>query len=135
MKRTYTILGATGNIGHVIAENLLGKGHMVKALGRDPKKLEAMKAKGAATASPAVDQPGALAESFRGADGLFIMTPPDYNEADFSAYQDRAARAVTEAVKKSGITHAVHLSSIGADQPQGTAASQQADGLRLREHG
>jgi putative NADH-flavin reductase len=34
-KNLYTIMGATGNIGHVIAQNLLMNGHQVRAIGRN----------------------------------------------------------------------------------------------------
>ncbi len=85
-------MGATGHIGYVLSEKLLEKGHAVRALGRDAKKLSALKAKGAETLSPAFDDAKALAEAFKGADGVFVMIPPNYAADDFAAFQDKAGR-------------------------------------------
>jgi uncharacterized protein YbjT (DUF2867 family) len=119
-KRVYTIMGATGHIGQILAEELLKKGHTVRALGRDAEKLTALKQKGAEVHSPAGDNPAALAEVFKGADGVFTLIPPSYTEPDFLAYQNRIGEAIAKALKDSGVKHALDLSSIGADKPSGT---------------
>jgi len=75
-KKTYAVMGATGHIGQVLTEKLLEKGHAVRALGRDEKKLSALKDKGAETLSPAFDDAKGLADAFKGADGVFLMIPP-----------------------------------------------------------
>lgn len=118
-QRTYAIMGATGHIGHVLSEELLKKGHKVRALGRSPEKLSQLKAKGAEVLSPAFGNAKALESAFRGSDGVFLMIPPSYGEADFPAYQDATGEAIANAVKASGVKYAVHLSSIGADKPTG----------------
>lgn len=118
-QKTFTIMGATGHIGHVLSEELLKKGHKVRALGRSPEKLSHLKAKGAEIHSPSFKDPKGLAESFKGADGVFLMIPPSYGEVDFPAYQDATGEAITSAVKDSGVKYAVDLSSIGADKPEG----------------
>lgn len=130
-KKTYAVLGATGHIGHVLTEKLLEKGHAVRALGRDEKKLSALKAKGAQTLSPASDDAKALAETFRGADGIFTMIPPNYAADDFSAFQDKAGVAIVQAILDSGVKYVVSLSSIGADKPEGTGP---ITGLYRQEH-
>jgi uncharacterized protein YbjT (DUF2867 family) len=119
-KKSYAIMGATGHVGRALAEKLLEKGHVVRALGRDGTKLSALEAKGAKALAPAFDDAHALAEAFRGADGVFVMIPPSYGEDDFSAYQDRIGEAVTEALVSSGVKYAVDLSSFGAEHPSGT---------------
>ncbi|HTC19410.1 MAG TPA: NAD(P)H-binding protein, partial [bacterium] len=119
-KKTYAIMGATGHIGHALSEKLLGMGHAVRALGRDAKKLSALKAKGAETLSPAFDDAKGLAEAFKGADGVFVMIPPNYAADDFSGYQDKSGEAIAQAIAQSGVKHVVSLSSIGAEQPSGT---------------
>lgn len=117
--KTFTIMGATGHIGHVLSEELLKKGHKVKALGRNPEKLSKLKAKGAEVLSPAFGDAKALETTFRGSDGVFVMIPPSYAEKDFPAYQDATGEAITAAVKGSGVKYVVSLSSIGADKPSG----------------
>jgi len=119
-KRTYAVLGATGHIGHVLTEKLLEKGHVVRALGRDEKKLAALKAKGAQISSPAVDNASALTEAFKGADGVFVLIPPSYSVDDFSKFQDHTGEAIVQAISNSGVKYVVHLSSIGAELPSGT---------------
>src|ERR1700722_8914940 len=109
-KKTYAVLGATGHIGHVLAGKLLEKGHAVRALGRDEKKLAALKAKGAQVSSPAVDDAAALTEAFKGSDGVFVMIPPSYGAEDFSNFQDHAGEAIVQAISNSGVKHVVNLS-------------------------
>ena len=119
-KRSIAVMGATGHIGTPLTELLLAKGHDVRALGRDAKKLGALSAKGAKSRSVAFSDPSALAEAFTGAEAAFVMIPPSYGEADFGAYQDRTIDAIVQALRKSGVKKAVSLSSLGAQHPKGT---------------
>ena len=119
-KKTYAVMGATGHIGQVVVEKLLEKGHAVRALGRDEKKLAALKAKGAETVKSAFDDAKSLTEVFRGADGVFIMTPPSYDADSLSDAQDKTGEAIVKALTDSGVKYAVNLSSVGAEQPSGT---------------
>jgi uncharacterized protein YbjT (DUF2867 family) len=119
-KRVIAVLGATGRIGTLLTEDLLRRGHEVRALGRDAAKLAALAGKGAKTRTAAFDDVSALTEAFRGADAAFTMIPPSYGEENFSAWQDRTGLAIVEAVKKSGIRKVVDLSSLGAQHPEGT---------------
>mgnify|MGYP001592971210 CR=1 FL=1 len=117
---TFAVMGATGHVGRVAAEELLRRGHRVRALGRDPKKLEALKAKGASVQPVAFDDAKALAAAFKGANGVFAMIPPSYTEDDFGAYQDRVGQAIVEALRAAGVAQLVSLSSLGAQQSEGT---------------
>ncbi|MBI3320538.1 MAG: NAD(P)H-binding protein [Candidatus Omnitrophica bacterium] len=119
-KRTYAITGATGQIGHALAEELLRRGHTVRALGRNADKLAALKAKGAEAHSAALDDADSLAAVFAGAHGVFTMIPPGYTEDDFGAYQDRVGQAVAAAIRQAAVAHVVNLSSLGAQHPDGT---------------
>ncbi len=119
-KRVIAVLGATGHIGTLLTEDLLRRGHEVRALGRDAAKLAALAGKGAKTQTTAFDDVSALTEAFRGADAAFTMIPPSYGEENFSTWQDRTGQAIVEAVRKSGLKHVVDLSSVGAQHPEGT---------------
>ncbi len=119
-KRTYAIMGATGQIGRVVTERLLERGHDVRALGRDTKKLEALRARGARTTAARFDDENALAEAFRGATAVFTMIPPAYDAEDYGRWQDRAGEAIVAALKKARMAHVVDLSSIGAHLTEGT---------------
>lgn len=119
-KKTIAVMGATGHIGAALTEHLLAKGQDVRALGRDPKKLGALAAKGAKTKSGTFTDAAVLADAFSGAEAAFVMIPPSYGEADFGAYQDRQADAIIKAVQKAGVRKVVTLSSVGAHQANGT---------------
>jgi uncharacterized protein YbjT (DUF2867 family) len=119
-KRVIAVIGATGHIGTVLTEELLKKGHEVRAIGRDPGKLKALEAKGAKTVSAAIDDPAALTAALKGAEAAFTMIPPNFGVEDFSAWQDRCGEAIAQAVSKSGVKFVVDLSSIGAQHPSGT---------------
>src|SRR5207244_10589323 len=61
-----------------------------------------------------------LAEAFRGADGVFVMIPPDLEARDPRAHQRRIASSLADGLKKAGARRAVALSSVGASLPAGT---------------
>ncbi|HZE97390.1 MAG TPA: NmrA family NAD(P)-binding protein [Planctomycetota bacterium] len=118
-KRVIAVLGATGHIGTVLTEELLKKGHEVRAVGRDQAKLAALESKGAKTKSAAFDDAAALTEAFKGAEAAFTMIPPNYGADDFSGWQDRSGEAIAKALEKAGVKHQVDLSSVGAQHASG----------------
>ncbi|HEV3027671.1 MAG TPA: NmrA family NAD(P)-binding protein [Planctomycetota bacterium] len=119
-KRVIAVVGATGHIGTVLTEELLRRGHEVRALGRDKTRLAALASKGAKTKTAAFDDAAGLTEALKGADAAFTMIPPSYGEDRFSAWQDRSGEAIAKAVSKGGVKHVLDLSSVGAQHPSGT---------------
>jgi uncharacterized protein YbjT (DUF2867 family) len=70
-----------------------------------------------AQAFPAdVSDAAALTKAFSGARGAYLMLPPVKSRED----QERESDAIAKAVKESGLRYAVHLSSYGAQVPEGT---------------
>lgn len=116
----YVVIGATGNTGSVVAERLLTKGKQVRVIGRDAKRLERFTRKGAEAFVADVTDAGALTQAFSGAQAAYVMIPPNAAAPDVRAYQERVNDALTNAIEKTGIKHAVVLSSIGADKPDKT---------------
>jgi uncharacterized protein YbjT (DUF2867 family) len=116
----FVIAGVTGHVGSVVAEKLLAKGQKIKVLVRDAGKGAAWSKKGAEVAVGALDDQAFLTGALRGATGLFTLLPPNYQATDFFASQKKTADSIAGAVKASGVPHVVMLSSIGADQPEGT---------------
>jgi len=114
------VMGASGNTGKVVAEELLGRGLKVRAIGRDAGKLQALAARGAETAVGDVSDPGFLARAFAGAESAYTLIPPDFRAQDFRAHQDRIGEATAAALRQSGVKRVVFLSSVGADLPAGT---------------
>jgi len=116
----YTVLGATGNIGSVIAKKLLERGEKVRVVGRSTARLQPYVQKGAEPFIGDVADAAAMERALSGARAAFLMIPPNMTSQDYRADQDRASEAVATAAKNSGLHYAVHLSSIGAQAPSGT---------------
>lgn len=114
------ITGATGNTGRVAAEALLAKGEKVRAIGRRAERLQKLVQKGAEAFVADATDAAALTKAFAGAKAVYAIVPPNIGAADVRAYEERVSDALTAAIEKAGVTHAVVLSSIGADKPDRT---------------
>jgi uncharacterized protein YbjT (DUF2867 family) len=112
----YVILGANGHTGSIIANSLLLKGAKVRVTGRDAGRLERFVRKGAEAFTANVSDAAALTKACSGADAAYLMLPPVTSRED----QERQSDAIAKAVKESGLRYAVHLSSYGAQVPEGT---------------
>lgn len=124
MANTYTITGATGNIGHLICQKLLTEGHTIRAIARTEKKLQALADKGAEIHAGSLENTDFLTKAYQGADAVFAMTPPNYVSTDFRAFQNELAKSHVAAVKNAGVKNVVALSSIGAHLPEGAGVVQ-----------
>lgn len=120
MAKKITVLGATGNIGTALVHHLLGQGHHVTAVARPSARLDALAQAGATTRAGDAHNVAFLTETLRGADAAFLMIPPNVTAPDVLAHMNQIGEATARAVRDSGLPHAVHLSSIGADEPAGT---------------
>jgi uncharacterized protein YbjT (DUF2867 family) len=116
----YVVLGASGNTGHVVANNLLAGGQKVRVVGRNAAHLQTLAAKGAETFIADVTDPGALAKAFDEAEAAYVMIPPNTTSSDPLGYSNRVGDAITAAVQNAGTKNVVALSSVGADKASGT---------------
>jgi uncharacterized protein YbjT (DUF2867 family) len=116
----YTILGATGNTGSVVARKLLDGGKKVRVVGRDSKKLAPLISRGAEAFATDILDTDVLSRAFAGAEGVYVLIPPDLKSPDYRAHQEEVSDSIAIALKTAGITHAVTLSSYGADKPEKT---------------
>lgn len=114
------ITGATGKTGSAVAEALLAKGQKVRAIGRDAAKLKGFTAKGAEAAVGDLGDRAFLTKTFKGADAVYVLIPPNFRVADFRAYQKQIGEIIVAAIKGSGVKYVVHLSSQGAHLPDRT---------------
>jgi uncharacterized protein YbjT (DUF2867 family) len=112
----YVVTGATGNTGSVVAGELLAQGQKVRVIGRDKSRLRAFEAKGAEPFVADLTNAEALTRAFTGAQAVYLMIPPDVRNQDVRGYKSRISDAIARAVEQSGVSHAVSLSSIGADK-------------------
>jgi uncharacterized protein YbjT (DUF2867 family) len=111
----YVIIGATGNTGSVIANQLLAQGKKVRVVGRNPEHLARFK-KAEAFVGDVTDA-DTVARAFAGAKAVYLMFPPKMTAPDFIAYQKQLTDGFAAAIEKNGVKYAVTLSSVGADKP------------------
>jgi uncharacterized protein YbjT (DUF2867 family) len=112
----YVNLGASGNTGSIIANFLLSKGKEVRVVGRDSGRLQRFVDKGAEAFTAEMSDAAALTKAFSGARAAYLLLPP----AKSREHQERESDAIAKAVKESSLRYAVHLSSYGAQVPEGT---------------
>jgi uncharacterized protein YbjT (DUF2867 family) len=116
----HVVLGASGNTGRVVAQNLLSHQQKVRVVGRDAAHLQSHAAQGAEIFIADVTDAAALTKAFQNADSAYVMIPPDPTGNDPLAYAERASDAIATALKNAGVKNVVVLSSFGADKSQGT---------------
>jgi uncharacterized protein YbjT (DUF2867 family) len=116
----FVITGATGHTGAVVANQLLDAGQKVRVLVRDPAKARALADRGAEVVTGDVFDPAALARAAAGAEGLYLLSPPDARASDFLSSRRSQMEAAIGAARKAGVGHVVLLSSIAAQHPAGT---------------
>lgn len=124
----YLVTGATGNIGSLVAERLLGAGEKPCVLVRDARK--ARRLFGDRVEIRVGDLSGAwgdLAKAFEGCDALFLVnTGPHLGERD---------QACALAARSAGIRHLVKLSTLDVETGVGTGPWHARGEEAIRESG
>jgi uncharacterized protein YbjT (DUF2867 family) len=110
----------TGHIGRGVVEALIGTGHELVLLCRDPAKVKDYTERGATAVAGSLEDAAYVARATAGVDALFWLTPPKFDAPDFRAYQRKLGDNVAAAVRKNKIRRVVHLSSFGAQHASGT---------------
>jgi uncharacterized protein YbjT (DUF2867 family) len=116
----FVVTGASGHTGSVVAGNLLAVGKKVRAIGRSAERLQRLAHKGAEPFVASLTDSEALTRAFRGVRAVYVMIPPNYSAEDVGADQHAVTEAIASALERAGVTHAVTLSSVGADKAEGT---------------
>ncbi|MGZ4854282.1 MAG: NmrA family NAD(P)-binding protein [Candidatus Angelobacter sp.] len=116
----YVVTGASGNTGNVVANSLLDQGKKVRVIGRHAERLQSLVARGAESFIADLTDAEALTRGFNGAEGVYVMIPPNVQSQDLRADQRAISEAIGSALEKAGVKHAVALSSVGADKPDKT---------------
>jgi uncharacterized protein YbjT (DUF2867 family) len=116
----FVITGATGHTGSVAAQTLLAAGKQVRVVVRDATRAERLKALGAEVFVADLADQSALARAVRGAEGVFLISPPDVAAKDFIAERRRLTQQQVDTLAAEKVPHVVLLSSIGAQHPTGT---------------
>jgi uncharacterized protein YbjT (DUF2867 family) len=113
-------MGASGNTGRIVANNLLTRGEKVRVVGRNSAHLQPLASKGAEPFIADVTDASALTKALHGADSAYVMIPPNITSKDPLGHSNRVSDAIAAAVHKAGTKNVVVLSSVGAELPGGT---------------
>lgn len=116
----FTITGSLGNISKPIVEILVKNNHEVTVVSTDPNKTNTIEALGARAAIGSIADTRFLTNSFKDADAVYTMVPPDYRAVNYRQYMTETGNSILEAIKASGVKRVVNLSSIGAHLSEGT---------------
>lgn len=112
----------TGSLGHIsksLTETLIKQGHDVTVISSKADKQKEIEAIGAKAAIGSIEDVDFLANTFKGADVVYCMTPPDFSKADLVAHNSQTGRNYRDAIKASGVKRAIYLSSFGAHNSSG----------------
>jgi uncharacterized protein YbjT (DUF2867 family) len=116
----FVVLGASGNTGKVVAETLLRQKKKVRVVLHDAAKEKAWGEAGADVAIADVDEGATLERAFSGAEGVYVLLPPNFRSSHVRVDNNRRTHTIAAAVEAAGVPHVVLLSSIGAQQSDGT---------------
>lgn len=120
----FTIVGSLGNIGKPLTQKLISEGHEVTVITSSIERQTEIEQLGANAAIGSVNDAQFLEKTFKGADAVFSMTPPNMGGNNIIINTTNAGKALASAIQKSHVKRVVMLSSIGADQPKGTGPIQ-----------
>ncbi|WDF56017.1 NmrA family NAD(P)-binding protein [Mucilaginibacter sp. KACC 22063] len=118
------VTGSLGNISKPLTTELIQKGHQVTVISSSNDRKAAIEALGARAAIGTMEDADFLAQTFTGADIVYVMETLK-SDAFFDHSLDvieattQIGRNYKEAIERSGVKKIVHLSSIGADKGPG----------------
>jgi uncharacterized protein YbjT (DUF2867 family) len=113
---TVVVTGSTGKQGGAVARGLLARGHMVRAVTREPNSSQAksLANAGATLVAASLEDTAAITKALEGATSLFAMTIPSGG----GAAETRQGFAAAEAAKAAGV-HLVFTSVGSANRETG----------------
>jgi len=129
--RLILVTGATGHQGGAVLRHVVGRGFAVRALTRDPDRLNArvLGGHGAEVVKGDIEDQSSLTRALDGAYGVFSVQNP--NEAGIEG-EIRQGTNLADAARRTGITHFVYSSVGSADQNTGIPHFDSK--FRIEEH-
>src|ERR1700685_2297714 len=120
----FAITGITGNVGGQVASNLLAANQPVRGVMRDVSKGEVWAQRGCEIAGADINDAAALTAAFRGAEGVFVLVPPNFDPSpDFREARTIAA-TLSSALDAARPGKVVYLSTIGGQATHSNLLSQ-----------
>jgi NAD(P)H dehydrogenase (quinone) len=110
----FAVFGVTGKVGGAVARSLLAQGHKVRAVVRSAEKGRPWSDLGCDVAIASVADAASLTRAFHDTEGVFLMTPPDYDPDPGFPQTHEAAIAIRRAIETARPEKIVFLSTIGA---------------------
>ena len=110
----YAITGITGKVGGIVARTLLAAGLPVRGVVRDADKGRPWADKGCEVAVASISDAAGLTSAFSDVDGVFLMTPPDFDPEPGFPKTHEAIAAVKAAIAAAQPAKVVFLSTVGA---------------------
>lgn len=110
----FVVMGATGNVGAAVADELLGRGEAVTILTRRPEHAGAWTDKGAIVAHADADDVASLRAAFRKGARAFLLNPPADPSGNTDAAERRTIANILAALEGSGLEKVVAASTYGA---------------------
>ena len=104
----FLLTGATGQVGSIVARNLMAGGHRVRALVRNPEAAAAKLGPGIEYVRGDLDDRATLPGAFKGVDAAYLATAP---APEMVAQEGNFIEAAEEA----GLPRLVELSVLGTD--------------------
>jgi uncharacterized protein YbjT (DUF2867 family) len=120
----FAIMGITGQIGGVVARTLLAAGQPVRAIARDAAKGDAWTNRGCELTLASIENVAALTSAFSGADGVFVLVPPNFDPAPEFPEAHAIAAALRTALEEARPARVVYLSTIGAQASETNLLTQ-----------
>ena len=130
----YAITGITGQIGGVIGRILLAAGEPVRAILRDVNKGRAWMDGGCEVALASIEDAASLTAAFRGAEGVFLLVPPNFDPQPGFPEARVIGAVLRSALETARPQRVVYLSTIGvqASQPNTRLSSRRSAICRCR---
>jgi NAD(P)H dehydrogenase (quinone) len=113
------IMGVTGQVGGAAARSLIERGEQIRAIVRSPEKGEIWRRRGAEIALADFNDAEALTRAFAGAEGVFVMIPPNFAPEPGFLESRAIIAAIRGALSAARPLRIVALSTIGAQRESG----------------
>lgn len=120
------LTGSLGNIGKPLTKILIEKGHSVTVISSNADRQKDIEVLGASAAIGKMQDADFLAQTFKGADIVYLMETMEAvgdmfdQSIDFIGGITQIGENYKQAVERSGVKRVIHLSSIGAHTDKGT---------------
>ncbi len=120
----FVVTGITGNVGGEVAHNLLATGQRVRGVVRETRKGETWAKRGCDVVEADINDAAALTAAFKGAAGVFVLVPPNFDPSPDFREARAIATALRSALDASRPDRVVYLSTIGAQATRSNLLTQ-----------